>query len=398
MNWSRAVSGCMALGAAGLLAACGSSGSSTDAAKSSTGNGGKAKVLSIGFPYAATGPYATFDVGVLNGMQYAAKKLNAANGPVTFKIVAQDNGSTPQTASTVTQSMLGQGVRSFVMSTVGANVAMGLQMSKAGAVIEMGMVAAPSVRQAIGQRAVSLAEPLLNVQASAVAKYACDKGYRNVWTLGSPDLGYTQVGSKYFADAFAHYCGGKIAGTGTYKIGATDYGTQIEKIPASADAIFSPIFVPDSIAFAKQLRSSGNKLPFLSTDGQDAPAYAKAGGSAVEGSVFATAAFPTPGSPLAAFFADFKRATGAAPTSNEFEAVGRDAVYAYADAVKNAGGDTSPDAILAGFKQIKDLPLVTGNATMGSDNVAIKPVALVQIKDGKPTQLSFKVPPYTPAP
>ena len=70
----------------------------------------------------------------------------------------------------------------------------------------------------------------------------------------------------------------------------------------------------------------------------------------VEGTVFATAAFPTEGSNLEKFMKEFTAATGAAPTSNEYEAVGRDNIYAFAEAAKNANYDLSPDALIEGFK------------------------------------------------
>ena len=118
----------------------------------------------------------------------------------------------------------------------------------------------------------------------------------------------------------------------------------------------------------------------------------------VEGTVFATAAFPTEGSNLEKFMKEFTAATGAAPTSNEYEAVGRDNIYAFAEAAKNANYDLSPDALIEGFKQIKELELATGTATMISGkNTASKPVAVVAIKDGKPTLVSFDTPTYLPA-
>lgn len=378
--------------AALVLNACGSEGGSNSS------NDGDSKTLTIGFDYAGSGPLAAYDIPTLAGMKFAADEINKSDSPIKIEIVAADNKGDQATGLSIAQQQLSDGVKAFVMTTAPMNVAIGTTYAKAGAVISMGMVSPPTVRNAIGPRAFSLAEPNTNAQAAVMAQYACSQGYKSAYILESQDMEYLSRPGGYFLDAFNKGCGGHSAGSATFKIGQTDFGSQVtDVVNSKADVIFTPMFVPDSIAFLKRLRGADSNLPFLSMDGQDTPAFTQAGGSAVDGAVFSTAAFPTPGGPLAKFFADFKAATGREPESNEFEAVGRDNIYAFLQAAKNANYDLSPDALVEGFSEIKDLALVTGTASMNpSTNVASKPVAVVQIQNGKPALVTFDVPPYVP--
>src|SRR5262245_54348977 len=66
-----------------LVAGCGSSG---DDATSGASAGGGAKTLRIGFSAALSGDYAAYDTPVLDGMKFAAKKINAAGGDSGIKV------------------------------------------------------------------------------------------------------------------------------------------------------------------------------------------------------------------------------------------------------------------------------------------------------------------------
>ena len=120
-----------------------------------------------------------------------------------------------------------------------------------------------------------------NVQAAAMAEYACDKGYKSAWMIGSEEIPYTKDIPRYFREAFEQ-CGGEIVGEDVYKIGQTEFRTQVTKIQnadPAPDVIFSPMFVPDSGVFLKALRGAGVDDAFLSTDGNDSTLFADSGGT-----------------------------------------------------------------------------------------------------------------------
>ena len=358
--------------------------------------GGEQLALTIGISAALSGPYAAYDVPLLNGMEFAADEINAAGGPVTVEIVSKDNKGDQTQTLTTAQELLDDGVNVQVMTTSDSGPAVGQLVSQAGGIISVGGNTAPAIVRDGGDRVFAFVFGD-NQQASAGAEYACDQGYASAYLLGSPEIPYTKDMPTFFADAFAQICGGEIAGEDTYKIGQTEFGSQVTKIQNASptpDVIFSPIFVPDSGAFLKQLRSAGVETPFITTDGNDSNLYPDSGGSAVDGSVYTTHGFADPGSELAKFIEDYTAWKGSPPESNTFEAIGRDNVYAYVQAAENAGS-TEPDALLAAVLELKDVPLLTGTMTMDpGTRLPDKEITLVQMQGTEPTLLEKLIPSY----
>jgi branched-chain amino acid transport system substrate-binding protein len=153
------------------------------------------------------------------------------------------------------------------------------------------------------------------------------------------------------------------------------------------------MFVPDSGAFLKQLRSAGIETPFLTTDGNDTSLFVDSGGSAVDGAVYTTHGFPADGNPMEQFVTAYTEAKGA-PESNTFEAIGRDNVYAFVAAAE-AAGSTEPDALLEAILGLSGLELATGTLTMNPETrFPDKEVTLVQMQGTEFTFLDAIVPSY----
>jgi branched-chain amino acid transport system substrate-binding protein len=354
--------------------------------------------LHIGAAMALSGPWAVFDEPLLNGIKMAAKEIDDKGGVdgVTVKLTYKDfqGDNTRQLADT--QQMLDDGVQAFIASNGGSLGANQLIVNKGG-VILAGSGTDPENTERVGPREYTVVFTD-NQQAAAGAEYACSKGYRKAWVLGSPDSTYTGNMGAYFQDAFAHYCKGKVVGKDVYKIGQTDFGSQATKIQNAnpkPDVIFSAIFVPDSGAFLKALRSAGVKTPFLSTDGNDSPLLASSGGKAVSGAVFTTHGFPQPGSLMSKFRESYKKIMGKAPETNTIEAIGRDNVYAFVYAVAKAHS-TDPDKIIEALKHLK-ATLTTGTITMNATTrTPKKPIWLVQMNGTAPKLVKTITPTYVP--
>jgi branched-chain amino acid transport system substrate-binding protein len=357
---------------------------------------GEPLTLRIGISAALSGAYAAYDVPLLNGMEFAAQEINAAGGPVTVEIVSKDNKGDQTQTLTTAQELIDEGVLVQVLTTAEPSVAVGQLVAAAGGMTTVGGNTAPSIPRDIGESSVSFVFGD-NQQASAGAQYACDQGYKTAYLLGSPEIPYTKDIPTFFADAFAQICGGEIVGEDTFKIGQTEFGPQVTKIQNASpapDVIFSPIFVPDSGALLKQLRSAGVETPFVSTDGNDTTLFVDSGGSAVDGTVYSTHGFNSPGSPIEEFVQAYTEWKGEPPESNTFEAIGRDNVYALVEAAKNAGS-TEPAALLEAVLQLKDVPLLTGTTTMDPvTRFPTKEITLVQMQGTEFTELEKLIPSY----
>jgi branched-chain amino acid transport system substrate-binding protein len=390
---------------AAVAAACGggSSSSSENGGSEASGTaGGEELTLTIGFSGALTGPYAAYDQPLLNGMEMAAKQIEDAGGykGVHVEIVSKDNKDDQTLTATTTQELLDQGIKVFVLSTADVVTAEGLLVAQAGGISSVGANTAGQIVKDVGPSTFMIVAPD-NEGAAAGGQYACDTGYRNAYLLGSPEIPYTKLLPEYFADAFAHDCGGKVTGTDTYKIGQTDFGTQVTKIQNASpqpDVIYTSIFVPDSGVFLKQLRSAGVTIPVLTVDGNDSSLFVDSGGSAVDGVVYTTHAFPTPGSLDEKFINDYTQLMGDKPESNTIEAMGRDNVYVFAEAASRAGS-TDPNAVLDQVLALKDFQLVTGKMSLDPETrLPIKEVTLVKMKGTEFTFLDAFTPEYIPEP
>src|SRR5262245_12481431 len=213
------VVGLAAVALAVVAAACGggSSSSGTTGGTEATGTGGgKELTLTIGFSGALSGPYAAYDQPLLNGMEMAAKQIENAGGykGVHVKIVSKDNKDDQTLTATTTQELLDQGIKVFVLSTADVVTAQGLLVAQSGGISSVGANTAGQIVKDVGPSTFMIVAPD-NEGAAAGAQYACKKGYGKAYLLGSPEIPYTKLLPVYFADAFAHDCGGKITGRNT---------------------------------------------------------------------------------------------------------------------------------------------------------------------------------------
>lgn len=383
-----------------IVAACGGSesgGDTVEVTSTSSAPATEPLVLEIGMSAALSGWGASFDAPFVNGMNFAIDEINASGNPdgVTVKIDVKDNQSDQTIAASTQQELIDAGYGVFVITATDAVTAQGIMVADAGGISNIGINTAPAIVADVGPTAFSHIFGD-NHQASAGAQYACDQGYGTVYLLGSTEIPYTKDPPQFFADAFENICGGEVVGENDYKLGATEFGTQVTKIQnadPAPDVIFTPMYVPDSGAFLKQLRAAGVDVPVISMDGNDSTLFADSGGAAVDGVVFTTHAFPSPGSAYEQFVNDYEAATGAPPEST-FEAIGRDFVYLMVEAVKEAGS-IDPDKLLSTILSLTDVPLVTGDLTMDPETrFPVKGIALVKMEGTERTLFDVIVPSY----
>jgi branched-chain amino acid transport system substrate-binding protein len=382
--------------AALTFAACGDDSSGGDSAS----GGGKKLTLSIGYSGALTGLYAAYDEPVLNGMKYAAEKVNAA-GDVKVEIVSADNAGTAQQTVQTTQKMLDDEVLLHVIGVGDGRNAGGRLVVGKGGIALATLNTYPTFVDDIGDRAAMITVPD-NVQAAASAEQACKDGHKTAYILYSNDFTYSKNLPRYFAETFEKECGGKIVGEDAFKLGQTDFGPQVTKLKNASpapDAIYTPMFVPDSNTFVKQLRQAGVKAPYLSSDANYIPEFIKAAGAASEGATIPGYALNEEGQPLGDFHADYTKVMGKEPATTVYEAVGHDQVMALVAAAEAAGA-AEPDAILEELKKglSDDLVALRESKLDPATRVpTTAELAMVRVEDGKFVSLGQIVPKSVPA-
>ena len=385
-----------------VIAACGDSADgdgTTTAAPAESGAPSEQLELKIGMSAALSGWGASFDAPFVNGMNFAIDEINASDRNITVSAEVKDNQSDQTVAAATQQELIDAGYKVFAITATDAVTAQGLMIAEAGGISNIGINTAPAIVNDVGSTAFSHIFGD-NHQSSAGAQYACDQGYSKVYLVGSSEIPYTADPPGFFADAFANICGGEVVGEDEYKLGATEFATQVTKIQnadPAPDVIFTPMYVPDSGAFLKQLRGAGVDTPVISMDGNDSTLFSDSGGSAVDGVVYTTHAFPSDGSDYAKFVADFTAATGSPPEST-FEAIGRDFVYLLVEAAEKAG-TTEPEALLEAILSLEDVQLATGTVTMDPETrFPVKGITLVKMDGTTPSLYDVIVPSYVAAP
>jgi len=392
----------LAVGVAAVaVAGCGSS--SDGGSSNTSASDGGAQTLRIGFSGDFSGPVAPYDVPLRNGMEMAAKEINAKGGVdgIKVEIVSKDNKGEQTNAVQAAQELLDDGVKVQALTTVDGMVAVGKLVTGAGGIAVGGMATTPSIIHDVGDRAFSVIFSDM-AQAAVAAQYACDKGYKTAYTLEAPEFDYTKYLPAYFTDAFAKICGGKVVGSTVYKLGQTDFSAQVTKIENAnpkPDVIYSGIFLPDTGPFLKRLRSAGLDTPFIGGDGNDSKFFIDSAGSAADGAVYTAHGAATPGSKLEQFYTDYERVMGKKTESFTFEAVGYDTVYGLVEAAKQQAS-VEPDKLLEGVKNLKNLDLVTGTISEmdWSTRYPKKQVFLVEMDGSKRTFPDPIEPSYTPPP
>jgi len=373
-----------------VLSACGGSSESggsasggESSASSSDGGAPSGDPIIIGFPADLSSTYAYYDQPMLEGAQLAVDEVNEAGGvqgrPLELKAI--DTRNDPAEATKQTQALIDEGAVYLIGSTGDVIAAEGAVACQAGITISTGDGTAPTLVDDIGDCAVQM---LMNdtIQGATAAEYALAQGYKTAFLVGSPEYPYTANLPKYFAEVFTAG-GGQIVGETSFTIGAGDFSavvTKIDNADPAPDVIFTPMFLPDTPVFLRQLRQAGVTTPVISTDGNLDPSLAEAGADALDGLVFTAPVCLADADPnIAAFYERYNARFGSDPSS-AIAALGYDEIMMLVAAM-NAQASAEPDVIRAGLLATK-YSGVTGEVEMDPTTRRVKKAAALLKMDG----------------
>ena len=347
-----------------------------------------AEDVTIGLATAQTGWLAFADQPSLKGFQMAVDEINASGGlGGSHKIVLQVKDTRSDIAATVqaAQELVAAGVNILITPCdADPSIAAG-QISQAAQIPTLTFCGTtPTITDAVGDYMFGT-YPADNGQATLLAQYATDQGYKTAYIVKSPDSAYTLRLPEYFAEVFTGL-GGTIAGESKYTLGQQDFSAEVTKIAAlnpQPDVIMTAAYEPDFPALLKALRGAGVTAPVLGSDGIDSPTTTGLGAIA-DGIVHTTAGFPSAGTALAAFYDKYKAATGAVPET-VYVATGYEIPFILDAAVRAAGSIEGP-ALRDALAGLTDVPVLTGKVTYaGTNRMPSRDITLVRIKDGART-------------
>ncbi len=369
------------------------------------GGGGAAGPIKIGGGFALTGAESALDLPAANGAKLAVKEINAAGGVLGRQIdfiIHDSKYDMTVTAQTAKQFVEQDKVIAVVGYTDSDSIlASGPIIQGAGLPFLSVGATSPKLPTQIGDL-LFLASFGDNVQAAAGAEYAFKNFGPKAYLLWDKGVEYTTLLGGYFKARFAEL-GGEIVLEDTYEDNATDFSAQIAKVkalPEQPDFYYISAMPYNVGPVVKQFRDAGLTGPIVGGDGYDTPDIISVAGEAANGVWFSTHALidPTGGTEgIKNFIAAYKAEYGNDP-ENAFAALGYDAVYLLADAIKRAGS-TDAQAIKKALESTSNFPGITGAITLTADaHVPRKGVTLIKIDGGKFTLGAEVVPDKVPAP
>ncbi len=384
-----------------LAAACGGGGNNGGGAADETGGGGdqSGEPIKIGYVGDFSEIYSFYDIPIREGAHFAIDEINAEGGVLGRKLelIARDGKNDQEESVRAAEELLtDRGINYMIGTTSDPFLAIGTLACQHGVPISTGDSTAPTLVQDIGDCAYQIVMSD-NVQGAVAGEYAAKKGYKTAFLLGSTEIPYTKNLPRYFSEAFEK-AGGKVLRREEFRIDAGDYSAQVTKIrnfSPRPDVIFTPMFVPDTPVFMRELRAQGVDIPVVSTDGNHDPSLLKAG-KAVEGMVFTTHALPRPGTKLSDFFDRYREKTGKEPSS-VVTAVGYDEIQFVKAALEKAGS-ADPQALMQALGRTS-IDGLTGKITMDPETRhAQKPVTVVEVNNGKFSFADQFFPQFVPEP
>lgn len=190
--------------------------------------------------------------------------------------------------------------------------------------------------------------------------------------------------SKGLSDSFEKVFtarGGKVLDKVSYNGKDTDFTAQLTKIKGKKPAvIFAPGYAEVAL-IVKQARDIRIKSVFLGGDGWDSPDILKVAGSSIDGSFASTHFSPEAKDPaIKKFLEDYKKAYSI--DASVLSALGFDAGYVFADALKKAGS-ADAEKLKAAINSTKGFKGVTGIINLDANRNAVKSAFVIEAKGGK---------------
>jgi len=355
---------------ASLLSACQTQGSSGDKVR-------------IGVFMSTTGSTANFGISSVNGIKMAADEINAAGGinGKQVELLVQDDRSDASEAATIVTKFVTQDQVNAVIGEVASSRSIAAAPIAQNAKIPM--LTPSSTNPEVTKKGDFIFRSCFidPYQGAAIAQFAAKTlGAKSAAIMVDRKNDYSTGLEKVISEVFTKF-GGKIVATQSYQEGDQDFNAQLTSLKGSnPEVIFVPGYYNDVGLIAKQARDKGITVPLIGGDGWDSEQLYKIGGTALNGSYFTNHYSPFDTAPnVVKFVNDYKKRYNSTPDA--LAATAYDAANIMFDAVKRSKSLSGTD-IRDALQATNAFPGVTGTVTFNQNRDAVKPIVMIEIKDG----------------
>ena len=364
------------------------------------------KIL-LGGALCLTGVQAPLDTPGFRGAQVAVKALNDAGGvlgkPVEF--INLDGKSDPVVVGNAAVELIEQGADAIIAP---CDFDFGGPASREAQ--EAGLVGISTCASdplysswSLGDKQFTLSMWNTTMGATAAEYAVNERGWKTAYVVTDQFIAYTKSLSKYFVEHF-QTLGGEIILEDTYTNGDNDFSAQLARLQAleeKPDVIFISSYGQDIGMIIRSLREVGYDAPVLGGDSYDDPAMIESLGEKIGNDIyFVTHTWMGPEAhPDMPKFIELYTEMFNEPPDTSFVATGWDTVMLLAQAME-AAGTTEGEALATALEE-NDFKLLTGDLSYRSaeeGHAPDKAAVLVEIKDGKPAFLGWRLPENPPAP
>ena len=360
-----------------------------------------ADTIKIGLGIPMTGDYAPYSEW--QGARCMAEMINAKGGVngMQIEVLTQDSGADTQTAISLAQKFLDEGV--VMLGTIPFSDT---------------MIPVAQIAQSYG---VSIFQPqstqvemhagIVNnfftgvspdpFTATAAANYALDQGVKNVVLMTSDEGGSWSARTPLWFGDVIEAGGGKVISKMNFSFGTSDWSPQIAEMKAlgeKIDAVYISSIMPDIAVLIRQMRSAGIDAWVVGSDGFDDPSLDAIGSddpSILDKVFFATLAASHADGPVVKFMNECKSMGIDVP--GLFPATGADTVMAVAYGVEKSGS-TDPAAIADAIRNADSIPVMSVESISFKETrtYAQRTIPVIGYKDGQRVLISNVVPANTP--
>lgn len=355
---------------AGLLNAC----------QPQSGAGNKVR---IGVFMSTTGTTANFGISSVNGIKMAADEINAAGGinGKQVELLVQDDRSDASEAATIVTKFVTQDQVNAVIGEVASSRSIAAAPIAQNAKIPM--LTPSSTNPDVTKKGDFIFRSCFidPYQGAAIAQFAAKTlGAKTAAIMVDRKNDYSTGLEKVITETFTKF-GGKMVATQSYQEGDQDFNAQLTSLKgANPEVIFVPGYYNDVGLIAKQARDKGITVPLIGGDGWDSEQLYKIGGTALNGSYFTNHYSPYDTDPkVVKFVNDYKARYNSTPDA--LAATAYDAANIMFDAIKRSKSLSGPD-IRDALQATNAFPGVTGTVTFNQNRDAVKPIVMIEIKDG----------------
>lgn len=374
-------------GAAALLLAvsgCGSSsGGGSDADLKGEGSGDSCTIsaeIPVSAAFSLTGAAANYGATQKNGLELAAKKLNA-DGGVKYKVSVEDDQSDPKQGIQLFQQFASSDASVIIGPTLSNTAKQTDPVAQDSKIPVLGVSNTAEGITEIGDYIFrdSLTEEAVIPQTVSDATDKLD--LKHVVVMYSHDDAFTESGYQAFADALKDD-GVKVDQTLKFSKSDTDFHALLNKAKSSKpDAIVVSALIEAAVPLVTQARELGIDAPIIGGNGFNSPTLISDAGDAAEGVIVGAAwNSASDNEQNQEFLKDYKDAYDSAP--DQFAAQAYAGLQVIDDAVR-AGCSGEREDIKANLNKVKDLPTVLGDFSIDKNRDAQHEALVQVVKDGK---------------